>query len=294
VIGETGLRSSTPSAASLEPLIAAIKDDLADGVRRAVCTDLAFIGNMSEVYAWTPCFMVDFDAFIFSDALDERLGTWLLDRGAHWRAELAQHGIDFELRIIEGPYKPAIKALERPVIVLHLGVFTEQDYLAIAPLKRWAWRKYACLSEPARLARLAPERPNVAALLSGPRGVEYRLRAIASGCVPMREWVLPSFREQELLVRLDDPNFVECCFAYALSSARAHGRVLGFGEADSLPNEKYFCWYANHLLSSADLLHLLEMKIRCRNSGFAVDTAEAQRLALGYLNALSNSLATTA
>ncbi len=289
--GEAGLFPST-SAALLESLIAAIKSDLADGVRGSMCTDIAFIGNMSEVYAWSPCFMVDFDAFIFSNALDERLGKWLIDLGARWRAKLANRGIDFELRVIEGPYKPGIKWLQRPVIVLHLGVFTEADYLAQSSLKRWAWKKYTCLSEPARLARLAPRtRPDVAALLSGPRGVEHRLRAIACGCVPMRERVLPSFREQEQFVTLDDPNFVECCFAYTLGSARAHGRVLGFAEADSLPNEKYFVWYADHLLNSADLLDLLEMKSRCRNSGFTIETAKAQTLALGYLNALSHSLA---
>lgn len=144
------------SALMLRQVIAAIKSDLADGVRQGACADLVFIGNSSEVYSWTPCFMVDIDVFLFADILTERLGDWLLDRAAWWRSHLDRQCIDFELRIIEGPYKPAIALLERPVIVLHLGVFTEQSYLASPPLKRWAWRKYPCLIEPSQLSRLAP------------------------------------------------------------------------------------------------------------------------------------------
>jgi hypothetical protein len=280
------------SAATLRPVIAAIKSDLVDGVRQGACADLAFVGNSSDVYAWTPCFMADLDVFLFADALDERLGRWLLDRAAWWRAQLGQQCFDFELRIIEGPYKPAIARLERPVIVLHLGVFTELSYVAQSPLKRWAWRKYACLTEPGRLARLAPPRPDLTELLSGPKGVEYRLHAIASGSVTMNELALPSFREMTFSVSLDEPNFVECCFAYALSCARGHGRLLAFEEADSLPNETYFQWYSENVLSSGDLLQLLQIKTRCRNTGFDVDKSMVQTLAVNYLRSLSAILAT--
>jgi hypothetical protein len=265
------------SAAMLRPVIAAIKLDLVEEVRRGACADLAFLGNSSDVYSWTPCFMVDLDVFLFADVLDERLGSWLLDCEARWRAQLGRQCIDFELRIIEGPYKPAIARLERPIIVLHLGVFTELSYLASPPLKRWAWRKYTCLTEPGRLARLASPRPDLTELLSGPKGVDYRLHAIASGTVTMSELILPSFLEEAFSVSLGDLNFVECCFAYALSCARNHGRVLGFGEADSLPNEKYVQWYSENVLGSEHLLQIVQIKARCRNTGFHVDGADPGR-----------------
>src|SRR6266404_1450414 len=96
---EVGARGS---AATLRPVIAAIKSDLIDGVRRSTYADLAFIGNSSDAYSWTPCFMVDIDVFLFANEFDEQLGGWLLDRAASWRAQLARQRIDFELRVIEG------------------------------------------------------------------------------------------------------------------------------------------------------------------------------------------------
>ena len=279
---------------ALRPIIAAIKSDLVDGVRQGAYADLAFIGNSSDVYPWTPCFMVDIDVFLFANILDQRLGGWLLDRAARWRSQLAQQCIDFEARVIEGPYKPAIARLRRPVIVLHLGVFTDLSYLDQSPVKRWAWRKYICVAEPARLARLAPAGPDVTELLIGQRGIKYRLDAIASGNVTMRELVLPSFQEVLFPVSLDEPNFVECCFAYSLSSARNHGRVLGHEEADSLPNETYFPWYNDNVLSSKQLLELLRIKRVCRDIGFAVDPSRVQALAVHYLRSLSETLTGTA
>jgi hypothetical protein len=237
--------------------------------------------------------MVDVDVFLFADELDEQLGGWLLDRAALWRAQLARQRIDFELRVIEGPYKPAIVFLERPIIVLHLGVFTEQTYVASPPLKRWAWRKYSCVTEPNWLARLAPPRPDLLELLYGSKGVKYRLNAIASGNVTMNELVLPSFREATFSILLDEPNFIECCFAYSLSSSRNHGRVLGCREADSLPNETYFQWYNQNILSCAGLLRLLQIKMQCRNTGFDVDKAMVQALAVQYLESLSTTLETS-
>ena len=111
--------------------------------------------------------------------------------GPSWRVKASTSNY----KIIDGPYKPPIVFLERPNIVFHLGVFTELSYLVSPPLKRWAWRKYSCLIEPDRLKRLAPGQPDLTELLYGPKGVEYRLSAIASGSVTMNELVLPSFRE---------------------------------------------------------------------------------------------------
>jgi hypothetical protein len=281
------------SPEALRPTIAAIKSDLVDGVRQGACADLGFIGNSSDVYPWTPCFMVDLDVFLFANVLDERLGGWLLDRVAWWRAQLRQQSIDFEARIIEGPYKPSIARLRRPVILLHLGVFTDATYLDQSPLKRWSWRKYTCVAEAGRLARLAPARPDLTELISGSRGVKYRLDAIASGNVTMRELVLPSFDEVLFSVSVDEPNFVECCSSYALSCARNHGRVLGFDEADSLPNETYFEWYSNKVLNSEQLLELLQIKRVCRDTGFEVDPSGVQALAVHYLKSLLAALTRT-
>jgi hypothetical protein len=108
----------------------------------------------------------------------------------------------------------------------------------------------------------------------------------------MNELVLPTFHEMAFSVSLDDINFVECCFAYALSCARNHGRVLGFEEADSLPNETYFQWYSKNVFSSAHLLQLFEIKTRCRNTGFDADRSIVQTLAVQYLKSLSASLTT--
>lgn len=277
-------------AAALHPIIEAIKSDLCEGVRDGHCLDAVFIGNASSVYHWTPCFMVDMDVFLFVRVLDPHFGRWLLQRSGVWRAALQRLFVDFELRIIEGPYKPAIAKLKRPIIVLHLGVFTESSYLASASVKRWSWRKYKCVAEPDRLARLAPPRPDATELLYGPRGIEYRLNAVASGAVAMRELVLPSFREAMFTVSVDQANFAECCFAYALSSARNHGRVLALTEADTLTNETYFAWYNANILRSESLLELFDIKMRCRNAGFDVEPTLVRSLAVHYLQSLSDTL----
>jgi hypothetical protein len=119
----------------------------------------------------------------------------------------------------------------------------------------------------------------------GPKGVEHRMRAIATGSVTMTEHLLPLFREVSFAVTLGDPNFAECCFAYALTCARAHGRVLAQEEADKLPNETYFHWYDQNLLRSPAL------KTRCRDAGFDVDREMAQRLTVDYLASLAAELA---
>lgn len=108
----------------------------------------------------------------------------------------------------------------------------------------------------------------------------------------MNEMVLPSFREVAFSVSLSEPNFVECCFAYALTCARNHGRVLGLEEADRLPNDSYFQWYSENVFRSVPLLQLLQIKMRCRNTGFDVDRSTVQALAVHYLASLSATLAT--
>src|SRR6266849_44028 len=43
----------------------------------------------------------------------------------------------------------------------HVSLFTEEDYVKERSLLRWAWRKYSCVAEPAKLTRLAPAQPTV-------------------------------------------------------------------------------------------------------------------------------------
>ena len=69
--------------------------------------------------------------------------------------------------------------------------------------------------------------------------------------------------------------------------------MLGFGEADSLPNETYFHWYDQNVLSCAGLLRLLEIKMQCRNKGFDVDKSMVQNLAVQYLKSLFVTLETS-
>jgi hypothetical protein len=102
--------------------------------------------------------------------------------------------------------------------------------------------------------------------------------------------VLPSFHEVVFSVAIDDVNFAECCFAYALTCARNHGRVLGFNEADSFSNETYFHWYTENILKSGSLLELVRIKMQCRNVGFDVDRSTVQTLAEDYLRSLAGTL----
>ena len=214
--------------------------------------------------------MVDFDAFVFVKEMDAAAGQPLADLRERWTAECDALGIDFDLRIIEGPYKPAIAILRRPAFVVHLGVFTETLYLAASPLKRWAWRKYICEREPGRLARLAPSRPTLAEFAAGPKGLRERCAAVNDGSVEMTEWLLPSLQARRFAITLDQTNFVECCFAYAANTARNHARALGLAEADQLGNSEFFAWYNEAVFRSPDLIALMDYKAACRDQGFVL------------------------
>jgi hypothetical protein len=289
VVDEAGSRSGERldrQLALVEPATLTVRSRLLAGVAGGAIEDLAFIGNASAVYPWISSLMVDLDVFLFAGRLDVALGHWLLGVRDGLTAELAGRGADFELRIVEGPYKPAIRQLARPVIVAHLGVFTEAMYVAEAPLKRWAWRKYPCERETDRLMRLAPAPPDLNEILNGNRGVRHRLHALRSGRIEMREWLLPDFAEVPLHIGRGQPNFIECCFAYAANCARHHCRALDNREADRLGNEEFFPWYAANVFASPALSELMALKARCRNTGFDVDATRVQALAIEYISDL--------
>jgi len=276
--------------AELAGISDAVKASLRTCSARQPFIDVAYIGNTSGHYSSTFGLMVDFDAFVFVERLDAAAGKPLADLRDRFTDECGARHIDFELRIIEGPYKPAIPRLRRPVFVVHLGVFTEALYAKSTPLKRWAWRKYRCEQEPGRLARLAPVQPTIAEFVTGPKGLRQRREAIENGSVDMTEWLLPSLVAVPFTVAADQINFVECCFAYAASSARNHARALGLAEADQLNNAEFFSWYNATLLRSPDLIELMGHKARSRDTGFELPIRQARELALGYMRTLEDQL----
>ncbi|MCP3404741.1 hypothetical protein [Bradyrhizobium sp. CCGB01] len=282
---------SEPARSELIGMIADLKDWLRAYAMHPACVDVAFIGNTSGHYPSTPGLMVDFDAFVFVAEMNSAAGQPIAALRERWTDACHARAIDFELRIVEGPYKPPLAILRRPVLVVHLGVFTESLYLAAAPLKRWAWRKYICEREPGRLARMAPPRPTLAEFITGPKGLRERCEAIEAGAVEMTEWLLPDLQARSFVITLDEANFVECCFAYAANTARNHARTLGMGEADQLPNSEFFSWYDQTVLRSPELVDLMNHKAACRDQGFVVEIAHARRLALRYMRALERHLA---
>ncbi len=282
--------ASEPLRAELTRISDDLKSCFRDHAASRACLDVAFIGNTSGYYPSSFGLMVDFDAFVFVDRMDRAAGKPLADLRDRFTEECDARGIDFELRIVEGPYKPAIARLRRPVFVAHLGVFTEALYLASPPLKRWAWRKYPCEREPGRLARLAPPPPTLAEFVTGPKGLRQRRAAIENGLVEMTEWLLPSLTPVPLNVSTDQVNFVECCFAYTASTARNHTRALGLAEADQLNNTEFFPWYNRTVLQSPALLDLMAHKAHCRDAGFEVSVERARELAMRYMRALEQQL----
>ncbi len=274
----------------LDPLRRRVMEALRDGLARNVFEDLAFIGNSSSIYSWTEANIVDIDAFIFVDELTLQLGEHLLKVRQSLDAALRPANVEFELRIIEGPYKPAVRTLTRPVILAHLAVFTETMYRAVPPLKRWGWRKYRCERVADRLARLAPAPPDLNEVLSGAKGVSQRLAALENSRVDMLEWILPTLQQAVVPVTEGDANFAECCFAYSATCARNHCRGLALKEADSLSNEVFFPWYSAHVFSSDALAQLMELKMQCRRRGFDVDVKLVKSLAIDYLRGLETHL----
>ncbi|WP_020181117.1 hypothetical protein [Methylopila sp. M107] len=252
--------------------------------------DLALIGNSSAVYEWVPSRMVDLDCFLFARRLDRNLGARLARLRDNVGAALEALGVDFELRIVEGPYKPPRAKLARPILLAHIGVFTEADYLRSARLKRWAWRKYECAREPGRMRRLAGEPPDLHEFVHGEKGLLGRLAAIRAGEVAMTEWTLPDLATRRFSVRAEDRAFQECCFAYAANCARNHARAEGRIEADRLGNAAFFDWYDRELFRSQALIELMAIKSRCRQTGFDQDTPAIRRLTLDFLEGLATAM----
>jgi hypothetical protein len=252
--------------------------------------DVAFIGNTGGTYPWEPTLFVDVDICVFVEDLGESVGKWLVQIGTTVARDIEPLGVDFELRVVRGPYKPALARPIRPVVLAHIALFTEHSYRERGALLRWGWRKYKCIREPERLRRLAPSRPTATELLFGPGGVEARLTCVRSGRVEMTEYLLPGFSPRLLSFGRRDPIFSEYCLSACATMARSHARVLGHPEADHLANSEFFPWYRRNLLSSSELSQAMSLKQRVRAEGYWMAIGSAPALAARFLAELASEV----
>jgi len=276
--------------AKLIEAVEAAKATVLDALCSDCVEDLAFIGNASTVYPWEPAMIIDLDVCMFVTHMDETTGRWLQAFANSLEALMENRGIDFELRIIRGPYKPVREDVIRPAMVLHGAVFTEKTYLEEAALMRWGWRKYQCEVDAERLVRLAPQKPNLETLLHGPKGVNERLAAIRKGLIVLQERLLPSLEFVDITFDVDHPLFAEYCLTAGATTARNHARVLGRMEADRLTNQEFFPWYFSNVFASLDLAELVRLKAGVRQTGYKNLMPRVRELAWNYLESLGGSL----
>ena len=250
--------------------------------------DIAFIGNASDVYEWVPSRIVDVDCFVFAQRWGCAAGGVLSAASAQARKAIEALGLDFEMRLIHGPYKPDRSAAQPPIICAHIGLFDDNRYRAQSALSRWAWRKYRCVIEPERLMRLAPPQPETPELIDA---IHDRLEGLTSGRTTMTEYELPTLEKRALEFPASTPQFVEFCYSSAATTARHHARVMGHPEPDALANDEFFAWYQSHMLRSEALAELMELKTQSRDSGFSGLGSVPPELATTYLLAVMAALA---
>lgn len=277
----------------IESAVGEVKQELRRLLTHVQVKDLAFIGNASDVYEWHPSKIVDLDAFLFTQTIGPVVGASILGLRDRLTATLADVDIDFELRIVKGAYKPERDAANDPIVVAHLGIFTEETYCREAAIKRWSWRKYPCEVDATRLARLSPDRPSVGDLRDGPRGVVERLRELRARTTQMTEWTLPDLGQESFDVAADDALFAEICLSAAATSARHHARVLGAAEPDELGNSAFVEWYSRNVLDSESYCELMRRKESARAAGEQPSVHEVRALAIDYLEQLLTVLDST-
>lgn len=279
--------------ALLEEEIKHVKEIFVRAALNGQVQDVAFIGNASEIYEWEPTHIVDLDVCLFVLQRDRAIGHWLSSLQRLLTERLKSMEIDFDLRLVRGPYKQVPLQIERSVIVVHLSLFTEEMYLGRPKLLRWAWRKYSGVVEAGRLSRMAPERPTYHELLNGRSGVMQKLQSVESGSAPFLEYKLPDFTELSWTVRLGEPLFAEYCLSAGTTCARNHARVLGRDQPDYLGNHDFVAWYDSNVLSSQALPALMDLKDRVRKEGYAEALLAAPTLAQAYLRELYECLPKT-
>jgi hypothetical protein len=284
-------RPRVPLAFSKSDLVWAIQftqGKFRDGLEKTFILDMAFIGNTGDVYRWQPALIIDIDICLLVKQRDKRVGMWLLDTGRTIARALEEKNMNFELRIIRGPYKPTPEIVTRPEVLAHVAVFVEGNSNLQPGTFPWALRKYKCLKEPDRFAKFPYSKPNPGELL---KVIQRKLSRIQNGIMRMDEWRLPNFNRVDLEFTADEPIFAEYCFNAGACCARNHARVLNKKEADSLENETFFPWYNENVFPSPALLDLMALKRKARNHGFAGMTPKARRLAGIYLKSLYEHIA---
>jgi len=265
---------------NLRQAIQLTQASLCAGIGKAGILDVGFIGNTSGVYQWEPALIADIDVCLFVRQKDAVLGQWLLARANDLRATLDRLGVDFELRVLRGPYKPARWNLVRPVAIAHLAVFLPTDFGQEPSALRWAWRKYRCIVEPARFSAYSGKPPGWPELLEM---ATRKLRRIQAERIQMTEWELPDFASRVWEFNASHPVFVEYCLEAPLLCARNHGRVLGLPESDRLSNREYVAWYRREVIATVALEKILEMKEHARQRGYAGMLPRAKDIAAQYL-----------
>jgi hypothetical protein len=274
---------------SVIPAVRSLREAILSLPGRGGILDIAFIGSASSIYEWIPSRIVDFDAFIFVERLDREAGKEIQALEEDVRRGLDALDVDFELRIIEGSYKPQRRDLDRPIVFAHLGVFDEHLYQSEAVVKRWGWRKYLCERDVDRLARWSPRKPTGFDLLYGPRCISDKLSDLRRGETSMVEWKLPDLRTEVRSFNCESSVFAEFCHGAAATTARHHARLLNRDEADCLANSEFFGWYNENILWTESLLPLMELKARSRNEGFG-DISLSRGLAIDFLEAVQKKL----
>lgn len=253
------------------------------GLEKAFIHDIAFIGNTCDVYHWQPGLIIDIDIWLLVKQRDKRVGMWLLNTGRVIERSLKEKNMNFELKIIRGPYKPTPVLITRPEVLAHVSVFIEDNFIRETGTFPWALRKYKCLKEPDRFAKIPYSKPNPGELL---RVIQRKLSRIQDGIIKMTEWRLPNFNRVELEFTVDEPIFAEYCFNAAACCARNHARILNMKEADLLANERFFPWYNENVFHSPTLSDLMALKRKARNFGFAGMTSKARQWAGSYLKSV--------
>jgi hypothetical protein len=266
-----------------------VKSVFLDGIGSGHVQDVAFVGNASGLYTWIPGVITDLDVCLFVERRDRHVGIWLKEMRARLGRDLLAEGTEFELRIVRGPYKQTMSTPGRPSIVAHTGVFTDELYLQLTGMLRWAWRKYRCHIDSERMARLATAKPSLEEFLEGRGGVLRRLQTIHSGQAPMAEYLLPEFEENTWTTIEGEPLFAEYCLASAATCSRNHARIQDRTEADALDNLDFAAWYTRNFFASKELHELFRLKERVRYDGYAEAVSKAPALALSYLSNLYSS-----
>lgn len=255
--------------------------------------DLAHIGNTSEYYNWEPAWVVDVDLWLLIKKMNESIGKYLQTKIDELQNDFKESEVEFELGLVDGPYKPAQKTYKKPVIFLHLLVDTPSSYSQRSKLTRWCWRKYECDNYTKRLAEYSPDQPNMNDLLYCDFGINDCLQKIKQKYFSLTIKELPTFQKNTISFTGEDLLFLEFCFYACLTTARNHARILDYEAPDKLDNAQFFPWYRENIFDSNELSHVYNQKCHARKKGYAKVDQNIHQSALEYLTNLKEKIIET-